>query len=97
VADLDRIDAEGLQWQPRRCYRNLERTRRGWSPPAACRQKAGAVPRELGDQRLDRAGQAQPTLVKRVAGGQHREQVAEAMADHREEPLVRSEEMPIIA
>jgi hypothetical protein len=56
--------------------------------------RAGAVARvarELGDQRLDRAGEAQPTLVKRVAGGQHREQVAEAMAGHREEPLIRGD------
>jgi hypothetical protein len=46
------------------------------------------VARELGDQRLDAPGQAQPALVEGAALGQLREQVAEPMVSDGKEPLV---------
>jgi hypothetical protein len=51
-------------------------------------EEAGAVPGELGNQRLEHARQPQPALVVRAALGQHGEQMSQAGARDREEALV---------
>jgi len=50
--------------------------------------EAGAVARELGDQRLDDRRQSQPALVKGAALGQRREQVHQSPTGDRQELLV---------
>jgi hypothetical protein len=49
------------------------RTPQAWNQRAARRRKAGAVTRELDDQRLDHSGQSQPPFVKGAALGQSRD------------------------